>query len=151
MRDHVNLMPIASPGASASKCKFELRQRAHSDRIHILGVKPRILEQSLVVMPRRLHGGASALFERERIFVFAVQRPPIDHWFVKRTRRRVVVDDVDTVPARAGQKFFCGHRQLGSQHLPSEFDGWVLRDDGKSARIGETMTCPSNVSHPSLR
>ena len=114
VRDDVNLMPIEAPGAPAPKCKFELRQRAHDNRIHILGVKPRILQTSLVVKPSRLHGAASALFERERIFILPVQRAPIDHWFVKRVRRRVVVDDVDTVPARAGHKFLRGHRQLCS-------------------------------------
>src|SRR5262245_21050893 len=78
VRNDVNLMPIEAPGAPAPKCKFELRQRAHDNRIHILGVKPRILQKSLVVRPSRLRGAASALFERERIFILPVQRAPVD-------------------------------------------------------------------------
>jgi hypothetical protein len=67
---------------------------------------------------------------------FAVRRPPICHRLVQSVSRRVVVDDVDAITARAGCTLFCGHCQLCSQHLPSEIDGWVLRDDGESARIG---------------
>src|SRR6516162_5678198 len=112
VRDDVNLMSAETPGAPAPECEFELCQRAHRNRVHVLGMEPRILQKSPVAKSPHLQRGAAALFERERILVLSVQRPPITHRFVKCARRRVVVDDVDTVPARAGQKFFSGHRQL---------------------------------------
>jgi hypothetical protein len=40
----MNLVPIEAPGAPAPKRKFELRQRAHGNRIDILRVKPRIFQ-----------------------------------------------------------------------------------------------------------
>ena len=53
MRDKVHLMSIETPSAAASKRKFKLCQRAHRDRIHILRVKPGILQKLLIVNPAR--------------------------------------------------------------------------------------------------
>src|SRR5262245_4509005 len=102
VRDDVNLMSAETPGAPAPECEFELCQRAHCNRVHVLRMKPRILQKSPVAKSRHLPRGTAALLERERILVLSVQRPPITHRCVKCARRRVIVDDVDTITARAG-------------------------------------------------
>src|SRR4029434_6387509 len=69
VRDDVNLMSAETPGAPAPEREFELCQRAHRNRVHVLGMKPRILQKSPVAKSPRLQRGTAALFERERILV----------------------------------------------------------------------------------
>src|SRR5262249_3579884 len=54
VRDDVNLMSAETPGAPAPECKFELRQRAHRNRVYVLGMKPRVLQELLVAKSPRL-------------------------------------------------------------------------------------------------
>src|SRR5262249_19976695 len=64
VRDDVNLMSAETPGAPAPECEFELCQRPHRNRVHVLGMKPRILQKWALSESPRLQRGAAALFER---------------------------------------------------------------------------------------
>src|SRR5262249_26909713 len=57
VRDDVNLMSAEPPGAPAPECEFELCQRAHRNRVNVLGMKPRILQKSPVARSPRLQRG----------------------------------------------------------------------------------------------
>ena len=121
MRCDVNLMAIGAPGNSASQSGLETGQRAHDYGVNVLGVEPRIAQNCRVVPLHRL-----CLVRRQ------------DHRrLVERVVRDVVVDDADAIASWAGSKLLCRNIDVRSQYPSSNFDGWILCNNGQRSGIGE--------------
>ena len=95
---NLELMLSESPAHAPPKCELETRQRTHDDRVDVLRVKMRVVED----------GRVGRLFEWVAMLVLLERVRPRRFGLVQRARRRIVIDDLYAVPPRASRKCLGG-------------------------------------------
>src|SRR5262245_3774496 len=105
----MNLMPIGTPSDTSAQGKLEACERAHDDRVDVLGMKARIAQKLGIVVLRLL----LRVLQLEWIFVGPVAQCTEFCLLVKDIARGVIVDDIDTISARAGRQLLGRDLNLG--------------------------------------
>ena len=142
----VELVAVRSPRAAASECELEARENPHRYGVDILRVKFRVLEQGLVERGGDIRFAGTARLLRERIEVVAVPEFELGG-VVEHVVRGVVVDDVDPVTARPGQKLLGGNLDFRRQDPPADPDRGVLCDDRQLPRVRKARQRSASGHH----
>ncbi len=119
VRRHLDLVAVERPADAPAQRELEARQRLHHQRVDVLRVEARIVEQPPVPFPPRIRL-VPLVGQLVRAVVVAAAA--------------VVVDHLQAVADRAGQQVFRRDVQLRHQDAAAAHEARILRDDRHSPR-----------------